>query len=121
MVSLMATDLWSQAKRMIMALSWRRPESPDIDLELERSRVRIVEAIDSDNLGRIQSELSATWGAYFHALILQNPEIVTEFRKLASELHGLEKESQLGEINFSASARDNARVYQQGQGHQYNG
>jgi hypothetical protein len=123
LVTLMATDAWDQAKRAVAALFARsRPEAISlVERELDESRSELVAALDrGDDL--TEPELITQWQGRLRRLLATDPGIETALRALVDDLEASASHVSIRteNIEMRAKASDHGRVYQQGQGVQYN-
>ncbi|EFL26113.1 conserved hypothetical protein [Streptomyces himastatinicus ATCC 53653] len=118
MVTLMATSAWESARDGMVGL-WRRfqPARADgIAEEYEAGRADLLlarEAGDEDS----ESELAAEWQGRVRRLLLAQPEVADELRRILDELSPALPESpphSVGEIHMKAEASGSGRVYQAG-------
>lgn len=120
-VSLAATDAWTQVKRGITQLFDRfRPDSHDvIEAALEEAGREIS---GGDVRPEIAKEILQEWTSRFRRLLLSDPgasaafrELVTEWREISGDRGG-----PATSIFQTATASGSSRVYQQGSGTQIN-
>jgi hypothetical protein len=113
LVELMTTDAWARAKSGVERL-WRqvRPErAHTLPAELDEARADLVEARrrrDSD----AEAALVAEWDARFRRLVAGNAPGTAALERLANELVALGPAGSTGGVHMTATAYDNARIYQ---------
>lgn len=121
-VSLMASDAWSQVKSGFSRILGRG-DSAETDViagQLEAARLEL-ESATARNDAQAEDELRADWRGKLRRLLLEDPEAQSQLRDLLRELEPLmPTASSSPTINQSAIARDGGKVYQQGSGVQYN-
>ncbi|WP_147458801.1 hypothetical protein [Micromonospora sp. BL4] len=122
-VGLMATDAWERAKGLAARVfAGRHRDATDLMVsDLDESRNEVAGAIGEDRYSvcRHQQDL---WDARLRIALLGDPQIahsIYELLDLAERKGLLAQNSQ--NISMHANAADQSRVYQQGQGIQYNG
>jgi len=117
MVTLMTTSAWESARDGLVGL-WRRfqPARADgIAEEYEAARADLLlarEAGDEDSA----SELAAEWQGRVRRLLVAQPEVADELRRILDDLSPAlpESSSAVGEIHMTAEASGSGRVYQAG-------
>ncbi|MFI0818024.1 hypothetical protein ACH4TX_17225 [Streptomyces sp. NPDC021098] len=117
MVTLMTTSAWESARDGLVGL-WRRfqPARADgIAEEYEAARADLLlahEAGDEDSA----SELAAEWQGRVRRLLVAQPEVADELRRILDDLTPAlpEPSSAVGEIHMTAEASGSGRVYQAG-------
>jgi hypothetical protein len=124
MVSLMLTDAWSGAKKLVTRFftSGRDTTPEQISSELETSRHEIQGSAGPDS-AEIQQIVQSRWETNLLLRLQQQPELaslVAEIVEYGRE-QGVAETSRPDNISIQARASGNARVYQQGHGVQHNG
>ncbi|MEV6127969.1 hypothetical protein AB0M05_14240 [Streptomyces violaceusniger] len=117
MVTLMATTAWESARDGLVSL-WQRfqPGRADgIGEEFEASRADLLlarETGDEDS----EAELAAEWQGRVRRLLVAQPEVADELRRILDELSPRlpDQRPAVGEIRMTAEASGSGRVYQAG-------
>lgn len=117
MVTLMTTSAWESARDGLVGL-WRRfqPARADgIGEEYEAGRADLLlahEAGDEDSA----SELAAEWQGRVRRLLVAQPEVADELRRILDDLSPSLPDCRpaVGEIHMTAEASGSGRVYQAG-------
>lgn len=117
MVTLMVTNAWESARGGLVGL-WRRfqPGRADaIDEELESSRTDLLLAREIGD-EESEAELVAEWQGRVRRLLVAQPEVADELRRILDELnpHLPEPSSAVGEVHMTAEVSGSGRVYQAG-------
>ncbi|MEW9531916.1 hypothetical protein [Microbispora sp. NPDC049125] len=123
-VGLMATDAWSAFKARIASLyATYKPSSKElVELELEESRVELASAQDTSD-SETERELRLQWQGKLRRFLVANPDALAAFREIVEEFAAELPDSsrpRIGRIEMHGEASSGGRVYQQGQGTQYN-
>lgn len=117
MVTLMATDAWQRARDGMVAL-WRRvhPDRADaVRAELEATRSDLLAARGAgDSLS--EEELRGEWQGRLRRLLISEPQIADELRRLLDELSppGQDTPAPVTQVKLQARASGHGRVYQAG-------
>ncbi|WP_030609944.1 hypothetical protein [Streptomyces fulvoviolaceus] len=116
MVTLMATQAWESTRDGMVAL-WQRfqpARAEAVGSELEATREDLLlarEAGDADT----ETELTAEWQARVRRLLLAQPEVADELRRILAELSPEFPERRPSvEVRLRAEASGSGRVYQAG-------
>ncbi|WP_181764078.1 hypothetical protein [Streptomyces albidus (ex Kaewkla and Franco 2022)] len=112
-VTLMATDVWERT-RVAVANVWRRvhPERADaVTAELAATREDLLAAETSGD-EEVAQELQAEWAGRIRRLLMAQPEVAEELRRLLNELAPGAAPTQT--VMQHATASGQARVYQAG-------
>lgn len=113
-VTLMAGDAWQRTREAVVAL-WRRvqPDRADsIDAELEATRSDVL-AARSGGDSQVEEELSSEWRGRLRRLLLTEPAVAEELRRLLDEVSPVRPET-AAQIRMRATATGHGRVYQAG-------
>ena len=117
MVTLMATDAWQRARDGMVAL-WRRvhPDRADaVRAELDATRSDLLAARGAgDSLS--EEELRGEWQGRLRRLLIAEPQIADELRRLLDELSppGQDTPAPGTQVRLQARASGHGRVYQAG-------
>ncbi len=117
MVTLMATDAWQRARDGMVAL-WRRvhPDRADaVRAELDATRSDLLAARGTgDSLS--EEELRGEWQGRLRRLLIAEPQIADELRRLLDELSppGQDTPAPGTQVRLQARASGHGRVYQAG-------
>ncbi|MFD4503970.1 hypothetical protein [Streptomyces sp. NPDC058457] len=116
MVALMATQAWESARDGVVAL-WRRYQPARAEAvggELAAAREDLLLARASGDTGT-EAELTAEWQARVRRLLLAQPEVADELRRILGELeHHLPQQQTTVEVRLRAEVSGSGRVYQAG-------
>jgi hypothetical protein len=123
-VTLMVTDAWQKTKGLaIRIFSHKSPrEAETIAQELEASRNKIL-TLDSASSDEIMRHEIDRWEAHLRLTLLEDDvtaALIEELIEVAKGQHSIGSAT-AGDISMRAKAKGTARIYQQGQGIQYNG
>lgn len=123
-VTLMATDAWQKTKSLVTRIfSHKNPDlANEINGELEESRINVL-AADSVSSGEVQQHEIDRWEARLRLSLLDDEAAADLVKELIEATKGQQLIGSAGpaDISLRADAKGNARIYQQGQGIQYNG
>ena len=123
MVGLMVRDAWDGAKRLIARIFASRPKqvSDQIMLDLENSWAELINDGESDS--EVVKYEENRWESILRLHLLENPQAVPLIAELLefAQAHAIPSPTDSSIISIHATAKGNARVYQQGRGVQYNG
>ncbi|NUP22526.1 MAG: hypothetical protein HOZ81_42005 [Streptomyces sp.] len=115
-VALMAGQAWESARDGVVAL-WQRFQPARADAvsgELEATRDDLLLARQSGDTDT-ETELTAEWQARVRRLLLAQPEVADELRRILAELSPeLPERRPSVEIRLNAEASGSGRVYQAG-------
>ncbi|WP_369169382.1 hypothetical protein AB5J49_16455 [Streptomyces sp. R28] len=115
-VTLMAGQAWESARDGVVAL-WQRfqpTRAEAIGSELEATREDLLLARDADDTDT-EAELTAEWQARVRRLLLAQPDVAEELRRILAELNPqLPDPRPSVEVRLRAEASGNGRVYQAG-------
>jgi hypothetical protein len=113
LVRLMTSDAWGPAKSGVERL-WRqfRPErTSGVSADLDDARLALLEA-RSRHDRETEAALVAEWEARFRRLVAGDAAAADALARLAAELRALSGEGRSGAVHMTATAHDNARIYQ---------
>jgi hypothetical protein len=115
-VTLMATQAWESARDGVVAL-WQRfqpARSESVGSELEATREDLLLARESGDADT-EAELTAEWQARVRRLLLAQPEVADELRRILAELSPeLPRQQPSVEVRLRAEVSGSGRVYQAG-------
>ncbi|HKN98657.1 MAG TPA: hypothetical protein VJX10_16175 [Pseudonocardiaceae bacterium] len=86
MIQLMATDGWAAAKSSFVSL-WRRLHPERVDADLTRARSDLLAARQTGD-DELEKSLVAEWQARLARLLVAQPEVVDELRRLLNPAAG---------------------------------
>ncbi|WP_260859541.1 hypothetical protein [Streptomyces cupreus] len=116
MVALMATQTWESARDGVVAL-WRRfqpARAEAVSDELEATREDLLLARESGDT-ETEAELTAEWQARVRRLLLAQPEVAAELRRILDELEPHRPQQQTTvDVRLRAEVSGSGRVYQAG-------
>ena len=116
MVTLMAGQAWESARDGVVAL-WQRfqpARAEAIGGELEATREDLLLARESDDTDT-EAELTAEWQARVRRLLLAQPEVADELRRILAELNPQPPHPRPSvEVRLRAEVSGSGRVYQAG-------
>jgi hypothetical protein len=108
LVTLMATDVWAQARRGVVSL-WQRfrpHDAPAVDGLLSRSREALL-------AGAERSGVESEWQLRIGGLLAQHPEAMAGLTSLLRELNaGQGSQVVNGTVHLEARAEGSGTVYQ---------
>ncbi|MFI5881782.1 hypothetical protein [Streptomyces sp. NPDC051554] len=116
MVTLMATQAWEATRDGMVALWQRfqpaRAEAVGSELEATREDLLLARATgDTDT----EAELTAEWQARVRRLLLAQPEVADELRRILAELSpAIPEQGPSVEVRLRAEVSGSGRVYQAG-------
>ncbi|CAM5562773.1 hypothetical protein BOQ63_007135 (plasmid) [Streptomyces viridifaciens] len=117
LVSVMMGDLWSGVRDRFARLLSRRSDDPSTVVEeLEESRQRLVEDVES---GETRNEIAAEWRSRIRRALTQDPSLVDDLRAIlrdCAEPGGQESAQVVQTVNASGSGI----VFNLGSGSQHN-
>jgi hypothetical protein len=112
-VTLLATDAWTQVRAEVGAL-WRRlrpgPDAQDAEAVVTRDRAEIAGSAGGEGPGRA---LRAEWEARFLRLVGADPSAAAELARMAGRLGGLQGGRE-GTVRQEATASGHGIVVQAG-------
>lgn len=115
-VALMAGQAWESARDGVVAL-WQRfqpARAETVGGELEATRDDLLLARESGDT-ETEAELTAQWQARVRRLLLAQPEVADELRRILAELSPEPTQQRPStEIRLNAQASGSGRVYQAG-------
>lgn len=115
MVALMATQTWESARDGVVAL-WRRfqpARAEAIGGELEATHEDLLLARESGDTDT-EAELTAEWQARVRRLLLAQPEVADELRRILAELYPEQSRQPSVDVRLRAEVSGSGRVYQAG-------
>lgn len=118
LVTLMATDTWQSARSGLTAL-WRRvlpARADDLAGDLDAAREELIAARRAGD-EEAERELRAEWSGRVRRLLVQQPDVADELRRVLADLEPAREREDLRvrtEIRLRAEARGSGRVYQAG-------
>jgi hypothetical protein len=114
LVRLMTSEAWGPAKSGVERL-WRqfRPErAAGVSADLDDARSALLEA-RSRHDRETEAALVAEWAARLRRLVAGDAAAADALARLADELRALSgEEGRPGTVHMTATAHDNARIYQ---------
>ncbi|MEU1160556.1 hypothetical protein ACIPX0_02305 [Streptomyces sp. NPDC090075] len=115
-VTLMATQAWESARDGVVALWQRfqpaRAEAVGGELEATREDLLLARAAGDTEA---EAALTAEWQARVRRLLLTQPEVADELRRILGELdHRLPRQQTKVDVRLRAEASGSGRVYQAG-------
>ncbi|NEK60429.1 hypothetical protein GCU56_21460 [Geodermatophilus sabuli] len=121
LINALTTDAWERAKALLAKFF-------STDTAIETSAVsEIVDvrddlmSIELDGREKVAQEYAIEWGARIRRQLNRNPQLADTLRAMVEDLNKASAGSIQGDnINMTANAASDGRVYQQGKGVQYN-
>lgn len=122
LLGLMVTDAWSRTKKVTASLLTRGQDNmANVESDLEDSRTRLQAAIEAGD-SEVEAELTAEWRSRLRRAVENDDTVIESLREFVSQNGNLVADyaDRVSRISLTANARDNSRIYQQGQGTQHN-
>jgi aspartate oxidase len=123
-VSLMATDAWTGVKSLATRIFSHKDARTGklVGQELEASRARVLDADNASSRAIRQQELDR-WEARLRLCLLEDEGVAHLITELIEAVKTQQVVGSAGRarITLRAEAKGKARIFQQGQGIQYNG
>lgn len=118
LVRLMATDGWDQVKAAVVSM-WRRahPERAEtVEADLAAARLEVLTSSEADD-EQAELDLISEWRSRLQRLVIGDPELQQELRRLIEEFRPAAAEveaTRIGSVKMQAKATGHGRVYQAG-------
>nr|WP_314145037.1 hypothetical protein [uncultured Rhodococcus sp.] len=122
LLGLMVTDSWAKTKSAALKLL-----SPDlsttaaIESDLEDSRLQLENARRTRDL-EAEADIASEWRSRIRRRVTTDPQAVELLRDFVDTYTGVTNSAEriTSNVSISSVANDDSRVYQQGQGSQFN-